>query len=94
MKKSFRPVALVLLPLLGWALFGLGLTVTGPATIPAAITRASAGSSVTNAYPRALHSATTASLHAPVPTASAAGAVAIAIALRLRRGPLGKPWPW
>jgi SH3-like domain-containing protein len=42
MKKSFRPVALVLLPLLGWALFGLGLTMTGPTTITATITAAHA----------------------------------------------------
>ena len=36
MKKSFRPAALVLLPLLGWALFGLGSPTANPFTIKAA----------------------------------------------------------
>lgn len=36
MKKSFRPAALVLLPLLGWTLLGLGLTMAGPAAIKTA----------------------------------------------------------
>jgi SH3-like domain-containing protein len=42
MKKSFRPFALVLLPLLGWATFSLGLSMIGATTITAATTVAHA----------------------------------------------------